>query len=386
MRICGVIAEYNPFHAGHAYHLAQARQRTGADGVAVVMSGCFVQRGEAAVWDKWVRASHALRGGADVVLELPCAYALQSAEWFAFGGVGVLNALGADCLAFGSESADLDALRRAAALWHAEDGAVQARVRANIRQGMSHPRARAEALAAAGLPVSGAPNDTLGAMYLLWLERLGSAMEAVAVPRAGAAYHAQELTGEYASASAIRAAMARAEQDWRRFVPRAVADESTPTALPLDDLLLHTLRGRRIPDSTGGLDERVWKAARCAPTYAACLEGAKTKAYTMARIKRAVVQAALGMTAADLEMLKRQRPLYARVLGVRREALPVLAELEARARIPLVTRFARFCPQDDALLRLRRVDEAATDLYALTQTQNERRVCGRDYTEKMIII
>lgn len=388
MEICGIIAEYNPFHNGHAYHIRRAKELTGARRVIVVMSGNFVQRGEPAIWDKWIRAGQALRCGADMVLELPWGYAVQNAEWFAYGGVGILDALGVvEHLCFGAEQADLATLRRGAHLWQHETPEVKRLVRENMRLGMAHPRARAQALVSAGLPAQDQPNNTLASMYLLWLDRLGSAMKPTAVPRAGEGYHSTQL-GHMASATAIRADMLLHGQAWKSAVPAAVAGEGrAPVCVrDFDQLLLYTLRNVSVCDTAGGLGQRIRKAARESASYEECLRSAKSKAYTMARIKRAALQAVLHVTPEEQRLLRDERPLYARVLGVRRESLDMLTEITAHSRIPVVTRFARFTPEDTALSMLRRWDEQAGDLYALAQKDPCRRVCAREYTQPMLIV
>ncbi|MDD4796731.1 MAG: nucleotidyltransferase family protein [Eubacteriales bacterium] len=388
MEVCGIIAEYNPFHNGHAHHMRRAKELTGAQRVIVVMSGHFVQRGEPAVWDKWVRAAHALRMGADMVIELPWGYAVNNAEYFACGGVGILDALGVvDYLCFGAEQADLAALAQGARLWQHETPQVAQLVRENLRLGMSHPRARAQALVSAGLPAQQLPNNTLAAMYLLWLERLHSAIKPVALPRAGEGHHSARM-GYMASATAIRADMLAGADAWKSAVPDLVAAEARAPVFQrdFDQLLLHTLRNVPVWDSAGGLDRRIRKAARDSADYEQCLRDAKSKAYTMARIKRAALGALLGVTPAQQQLLTQQRPLYARVLGVRRESLGLLADVTRRSRIPVVTRFAHFTPQDEALGLLRGWDEQAGDLYALAQKDPRHRVCAREYTQPMLIV
>ena len=169
MKIAGVIAEYNPFHSGHAWHLAQTRARTGCDYIVICMAGSYVQRGEAARLDKWARAQMALHCGADAVFELPTLFAVRTADAFARGGVGVLGGIGADVLSFGSETDDLDLLKQLAGLRACEPANVSAAIQEGLAAGKSHARAQGEAWAAhlgvdAGL--LNAPNMILGAEYL----------------------------------------------------------------------------------------------------------------------------------------------------------------------------------------------------------------------------
>ncbi len=215
MRTVGVIAEYDPFHLGHAYHLQQARQRTQADWVLCVMSGCFTQRGQGALLSPAQRARMALESGADVVLELPVPWAVREAEHFALGGISILHRLG--CIthvAFGAETDDLPALSRCAALLEQPSPSLDAAVRERLAQGVSHPAALGGALEALfpGLGLS-KPNNVLGLCYLRALLRLHSSIQPVLVPRAGD-YHATDWSGGFPSATAVRGAISRG--DWLR--------------------------------------------------------------------------------------------------------------------------------------------------------------------------
>ena len=147
MKIAGIIAEYNPFHNGHAHHIAETRRLTGCDYIVVCMDGSYTQRGEAACLDKWTRARTALACGADAVFELPVLWAVTTADNFARGGVAVLGGLGCDCLSFGSEEADLALLNRLAEFREHEPEEISCAVQAKLSEGKSHARARGEALA-----------------------------------------------------------------------------------------------------------------------------------------------------------------------------------------------------------------------------------------------
>ena len=182
MKNIGIVAEYNPFHNGHAYHIEQARKIAGGGSVIAVMSASFVQRGEPAAFDKFTRTAMALQGGADMVLELPDILSLSCAERFALGGVRILSASGiADRLCFGSESGDIDALRRAADSKLSGDELSSA-----LSSGLSYPAAAARQLRAHGIGVgSNNPNDVLGIEYIRALNRIAPAIRPFAVRRIG---------------------------------------------------------------------------------------------------------------------------------------------------------------------------------------------------------
>jgi len=226
MKICGIIAEYNPFHEGHAYQLREAKRLSGADALIVVMSGHFVQRGEPAVYDPYTRAESALKAGADVVLMMPPQASTASAEGFASYGVGVLDAIGCDAISCGIEAesgnADTGAvlsqagepgddtcmesyvarLEEIASRLADEDEATGAIIREKLKGGSSYPAALAEAMGFADRP---GPNTILALEYLKAMKRVGSDMEFVPVVRVGSGYNDEEIIeGRYPSATALR--------------------------------------------------------------------------------------------------------------------------------------------------------------------------------------
>lgn len=399
MKIASIIAEYNPFHNGHGYHLEETRARTGCDAVVAVMSGHFVQRGEPAAFDKWARTRMALACGVDAVFELPAFYALQSADWFAWGGVAVLHGLGADCLSFGSEVTDLAALTHLSAFWDSEPEDLRAAIQAELKAGKSHPRARADALSAvAGEGVAAAqytPNSVLGAMYLRQIGALGGGMEPVVVRRAGAGYNDGEINGPIASATAVRRALFEGG-GWRAAVPGAAAEEidreiqNNAGPLSADDfgqMLLYALRtGRALPDAAEGLDNRMRRAAEACGSAEAYFAAVKSKRYTMARIKRAAMQALLGISGDDIAFLRGEKPVYARLLGYSRRVGGLAGELARRATIPFVARPPEYRPRSAAESRLWQIDRTASDIYALAQRNPALRRGGRDMTEKLIVL
>lgn len=354
MRIAGVVAEYDPFHLGHAYHLAETRRQTSADAVVVVMSTAFTQRGSAALLAPDDRVRMALQCGADAVVALPAQWVLRDAEHFALGGVSLLDALGCDCISFGAETAELPKLRALAALIEQPNEACRAAIRRGLDAGLSHPAALSAACEKA-LPGSGAllasPNNTLALCYLRALMRLGSAMTPYLIPRASD-YHATALTQAFPSATAVRGAILRGDwQGMRTSLPapaftvleEALAARRLHRPDVLDTVLLYRLRGMTgsewaaLPGMGEGLDDRMMKAARTAVSRETLLENAGTRRYPRARLSRMCSHALLGFTQADLDAVP--LPPQAWLLGFREEARPLLAHLK-QARIPLVTRAA----------------------------------------------
>ena len=209
MKNLGIIAEYNPFHKGHEYHLKESLKATGAQNVICVMSGNFVQRGEPAIIDKWARAEIALKNGVDLVLELPVIFSAASAEYFAFGAVSILEATGiVDCLCFGSESGKISDLQAMADIFHEETPKFKELLMKNLSAGFSYPKARELAASQYTSSSSGSAlqlsNNILGIEYLKALRKLGSRIQPVTIKRTGSHYNDETFSSTIPSATAIR--------------------------------------------------------------------------------------------------------------------------------------------------------------------------------------
>ena len=390
MKIAGVIAEYNPFHSGHEWHLAETRRRTGCDFVVVCMAGSYVQRGEAACLSKWARAEAALRCGADAVFELPALFAVRSADAFARGGVGVLDGLGVDALSFGCETTRLQTIEALAELREHEPEALSDAVRRGLAEGKSHARARGEAVAAMlGMEPEAlnAPNLVLAAEYVRQLRRRSSAMEIAVVPRAGD-YHDADVRAPFASATAVRAALTEGRKEEALAVVPEAAREILSRAGSMhapDDLLLWRLRQTSeaelaaLPGVAEGLERRIFRCAAVASTREELLDALKCKRYTRARLSRILACALLGLTNALAE--RHPEPEYARLMGMRRDARPLLSELKRRAKLPIVSDPVRL--QSDECFRL---ECRATDLRALQCDDPSERRAGQELTRKFVMV
>lgn len=357
MRVVGVIAEYNPFHLGHAHHLAEARRLAHADAVVVVMSSVFTQRGDAAILSPADRARMALHAGADAVFSLPAAWAVRDAEHFALGGVALLAGLGCDAISFGTEVANLPLLRKAASLLEQPDDAFRMDVQSRLESGLPHPAALSAAMEAA-LPGCGAllenPNSTLAICYLRAMLRLGSAMDVVPVQRIGS-YHDSAIGNTLPSATALRNAILRGDwQSVRRAMPdeafgmlRKAAEEGRihrPEAL--DRALLYRLRTMThedyaaLPDVSEGIENRLASAAETAYTRENLLQTAKTRRYPYARLSRLATHAMLGFT--DAFLAAEQPPEAAWLLGFRRDAKELFSHFKTRGTLPILGKAADF--------------------------------------------
>jgi len=355
MRVCGIIAEYDPFHLGHRFHLESARQLSGADYVVVVLGGAFSQRGEAMLFSTQDRARMALLSGADLVLGMPVSFSCAQANRFARGGISILNALGAvSHLSFGCEPGGEAHLAAAAKLLYHPPRAFSDQLKNALKTGKSFARAQGEALAGC-LPevppgMFAQPNFILGTSYLLELHRLNSPIVPVPVPRMGG-YHAQGLS-PFPSATAVRRALR--EGAWPG-VARALPPESLTVlrdaaekgrlhrAAALDSWLIGTLNTQgevsllSSPEMSEGLEQRILAKARDAAGREELLALVSTRRYTRARVSRALSHALLGLSHFP------DRPEYARLLGFRRSAAPLLGRIKGTG-FPLIHRPGREAP------------------------------------------
>ncbi len=397
----GVIAEYNPFHNGHRYQLSEARRVTGCEHVAVVMSGGFVQRGEVAMFDKFSRARWALESGADIVFLLPSVYSCARADRFAEGAVRILGGTGlADALCFGSESGDVSKIVRMAALVSEESDEQKECLRAHLKRGVSFPNARGKMLnerhGAHFSEVASLPNDILGIEYVRAVARFAPQLHPYAIKRVGAMHDAVQAEGSVASASALRKAVLENDRNaLSACVPENVAtdilEQLEEGRAPyvqerLSDAILYALRRMprealsRLPDVSEGLENVLYRCAREAGSYEELLTLLKTKRYTLARLKRILCYALLGVE----ESLYASALPYIRVLGVKRSALPLLSQLASRATLPVVTRYADAAALPESAKRLHEIDMLAAELAPLALKTPAR--AAFDYGDPLILV
>ena len=394
MRSSGVICEFNPFHSGHAYLLSRMREQVGEDGCVIcLMSGRFVQRGEPAVADPYLRAEGALAGGADLVLELPFPWSASSAEHFAAAGAYLLAGLGVDTLTFGSECGDASLLHRAAeAVSHPAFGEVYAEL---CRGGIGTTAAYTEAIRRiategaeslpAGFPSS---NDLLGISYIRALRQIsasrGQAPTPVVIPRLGAGYREDTLTaGAYPSATALRILLREAacdpialEQILADTMPAGSLDlllsavQKGEAPLEGDRLLpiYHALcRVRRPSDFEdcaewgGGLAGHICRNAKSTATATDFMAALRTKQYTDARLRRALLFGMLGVTEEDL----RAAPTHTTLLAATKRGCAYL-KARQKARSDSDDGFAVITkPADTPAGRQRELSELADGLFTL---------------------
>ena len=390
MVTAGIVAEYNPFHRGHAWHIAETRRALGGEAAVVcVMSGHWVQRGECALADKWRRAALALDGGADLVLELPTPWAMASAEAFARGAVSLLDAAGVvDVLSFGSETGELSPLQWAADCLDSD--LYRAGLRRFLDEGRPFAAARQAAvggiLGDAGAAPLDSPNNNLGVEYLRALRALDSPIRPMTVPRQGAG-HDGPAAGGYASASELRKLL-RAGRG-AEAAPYLTAPWTGEAAEMghIERAVLARLRTMdeagwaALPDGGGaeGLPARLVKAAQRAEGLEAFYALAKTKRYPHARLRRLALGAFLGLTAAG----RPTAPPYVRVLGLGGRGRALLRRMKEACPLPVVVKPAQARALDGPARALFEAEARCTDLYGLCFPTP--RPCGGEWTHSPVV-
>lgn len=379
MKIVGLIAEYNPFHSGHQYHMEKAREITGADAVIVVMSGNFVQRGAPAIMPKHIRAKAALKSGASLIIELPVCYAAGSAEYFAYGAISLLEKLGCvGSVCFGSECGDIEVLQDLAQTIHDEPEEYKGFLNNYLKQGNSFPLARQKAMkdflkSDTVDSVLGQPNNILGIEYLKALYRLNSKIKPYTIKRVSSHYHDEILQEHYSSASAIRKVISEQNEfDWNGQVPDCCVSlykESYQLRYPVsaNDFSI-LLKYKLLQESKESLTEyldvskdlanRILNKLNQFVSFEQFCELLKTKETTYSRISRALIHILLDIKASDMSAIA-----YARVLGFKMGDSDILSQIKKHASIPLVTKLTTVENLSVSAKKMLEQDVYAANLY-----------------------
>ncbi len=393
MHVCGIIAEYDPFHTGHAYQITATREALGSEcAIVCVMSGNWTQRGGPAIISKHLRAKLALMGGADLVLELPLPYAVSSAEWFARGAVATLNATGiVTHLCFGSEAGEIDALQNIATCLDSEE--YKSFLHTYLDKGLSFPVARQKA--AAQLIGSDAdcisfPNNNLGVEYLRALFWCNSQITPMTILRQGAG-HGEMPQGGFSSASYIRCCMRNGA--WDELLPFLVPGEAALLAnADLADTshaeraFLFRLRSMSeaelaaLPDCGEGLSNRLFHSIQTCTSLEEILNETKTKRYTLARLRRIMICAYLGLSVNDCP----DAPPYIRVLGMNKTGQVLLHSMRNKNTLPVLTKPAHIKRLSSAAQHMFELENRATNLYGLCLSNVPK--CGIEWTEGPVIL
>lgn len=344
----GIVVEYNPFHNGHKYHLKKAKEK--GDVVIAVMSGDFVQRGEPAFLNRWERAESAIAEGVDIVAELPVFYSVQSAEIFARGAVGILNYLKVSKMIFGSESSDIDKLKKIIQLEENKDFIEE--LQKYLKQGDSYPTAYSKAAEIfMGKEYTVKSNDILGIEYLRALEFWKSEIIPYTLKREGVDYHSHEYDENIASATGIRKMFENKEdvKKIKKFIPeksleiilKAVSEERTVKISEFYNLIRYGILSQKenlknIQDMEEGFDNRLYEAAFICENYEEFLKRIMTRRFTIGRIQRILIHILLGITKDITEDAKRRIP-YIRIMGFSESGREYLKKLKHEENIKIIT-------------------------------------------------
>lgn len=416
MRILGVIAEYNPFHNGHLYHLNSSKKSTGSNYTVVVMSPNFVQRGAPAISDKWTRTKMALLSGVDLVIELPTPYATASAEFFSSASVSLLHHTGiVDTINFGSESNHIDLLSDIAHLLANEPKDFQDLLKNNLRSGISFPSARAKALVEYSQTIPNlhhltskineiiqAPNNILAIEYLKSLEKLNSKMTPSTTQRKGSDYHNAEMTGKTSSATAIRREISKGNwQEITHAVPPACysllqnsinSSQNFPHYEDLSSFLCYRLLFssqadlQNIMGINEGMENRILNVFQNTQTITGITSGIKSKRFTQTALQRMLLNIVLQITKQDFYDFQTQGgPQYIRILGFKKSSAHLLTKLKAEATLPIVMNvkkdYSTLSPLGKKMLD---IEIRSTNIYNALQQPNTN--YNLDFTHPLVII
>ena len=413
-KVVGIIAEYNPFHNGHSYHIQNTKAQTGADFVVAVMTGNFTQRGNTSVINKWEKTKMALNGDADLVIELPTIYSISSAENFASGAVKILNELGiVDTISFGMEADDVSTLNNIANVLVNEPPEYRAILEHELGKGNSFPKARENALMMylndikRYANVVKGSNNILAIEYLKALKKQKSSLVPFGVKREKVYYNSTKIIDEYASATGIRNLLLHNQlEEVRKVVPAKsysiLLNNLRQGTYVLDiiaynDEIIYKLRSMTVkqianlPDVSEGLEYLIKDVSNKTNNLIELINGIKSKRYTQTRIQRILLYALLGITKNDMELSKKITP-YIRVLGCSEKGKMLLSQINSKAKVitslkkyEVSNKNKSFCiGKQKALNRMLEIDKLATDIYTLGYKKDSK--AGLDYTKGLILL
>ncbi len=398
MQVTAIVAEYNPFHNGHKYHIEETKRKTDGSFIMAIMSGNFVQRGEPALLEKRQRAKAAVLNGADLVVELPVPWSTASAERFARGAVYIAHQAGiVDNLSFGCEDDDITFLQQIARILN--DRVYSAEIREYYANNTcSYPEARvkvvSEVLGRDCSEIMMKPNNILAIEYLKAIQSFKSDIKPVGVARTGAVHDGEMPDGEIASAMSIRNAV-KTGWRWKNYVPKntheifdiAEKNEEFPALYSnIETAVLAFLRKmtpadfKDVPDVAEGIEHRIIDAVKTSVSLAEIFDKVKTKRYTHARIRRIILSAFLGLKTSDVVSL----PPYIRVLAFNDNGRAMLKEMKSKYFVPVIMKYSDVKFLDNDAKRIFNLESTATDIYNLCLP--EIRACGTDMTDEIIYI
>ena len=404
--VLGIIAEYNPFHNGHLYHLLKSKEEAEADSVIAVIGGNFTQRGEPSLLDKWSKAEMALANGADLVIELPVLYSISSAENFADGAIKILNSLKiVDSISFGTETEDLNKLNIIANTLFKEPREYKDFLSTFLKDGKSFPKARELALVKylndpEFTSLISSPNNILGIEYLKALKKYSSNIKPINIQRIEVGHLSKDYASEFASATAIRNLIcSNRVRDVKPYIPPAsytILTEELKSGhfvkeiSRFENIIIYNLRNMTLeqiadlPDVSEGLENLIKKAANSCNTIEEFINIVHTKRYTETRIRRILLYSLLKINKKDMIISKKTLP-YIRVLASNEKGKNLISKIiSANPRINIITSVKKFedINMNKNLKTLLDKDIFATNVYTLGFSHDS--FGNLDYTKKMV--
>ena len=406
-KVLGIIAEYNPFHNGHLFHLNESKKLTGASYTVAIMSGNFTQRGNTSIIDKWSKAKSAIECGVDLVIELPVLYSISSAENFAEGAIKILDSLKVvDYVSFGAETADINLLNTIAEVLHEEPKEYKSLLSDELKKGISYPKARENALMMylndikKYSNVISSPNNILGIEYLKALKKCNSIIQPIALPRHESGHNDLNYHGNIASSTAIRNITKNngldilrnlmPEPSYTNLVENIKIGHVVPDLSVFEKEIIFNLRKMstyeisQLPDVSEGLEFAIKNAANSCNSIVEFLNIIKSKRYTSTRIQRILLYSLLGITKKDIALSKKIQP-YIRILGFNKKGKYLISEVaKANPKLNIITSVKKFT--DKNLNRNLKImlekDIWATDVYTIGYEYDSW--SNLDFTNKII--
>ena len=402
-KILAIIAEYNPFHNGHLYHLQKSKKDIKPDYSICVMSGNFCERGDTSIIDKWSKTEAALKCGFDMVIELPVLYSISSAENFAEGALKILDAFDNVTLSFGSECGDLNILNNIANVLYDEPKEYQTILSHELSKGLSYPKARENALLLylndikKYANVLSNPNNILGIEYLKAIKKLKSKVKPHTVKRIDAGYNSLKVKDRLASATAIRNLL-KENKNVKKLMPTPAYNillDNIEQGKTIKDIsvfekeIIYTLRKMslkeisNLQDVTEGLENAIKQAANNCNNLEDLINSIKSKRYTRSRIQRILLYSLLNITKKDIQDSYKIKP-YIRVLGVSNRGKLLLSQLN-NPKYPAITSVKKFIDSNNnkILKNMLEKDILASNIYTLGYENDSK--ANLDYTKKLVI-
>ena len=407
--VLGIIAEYNPFHNGHIYHIQESLTKTRADYTIAVITGNFTQRGDTSIVNKWAKAEMAILNGVDLVIELPVIYSISSAENFADGAIKLLDSLNiVNTISFGSETSNMDVLEEIADVLYKEPRQYSAILNHELKKGISFPKARENALlmylnnVRKYINIMSSPNNILAIEYLKAMKKNKSNMLPICIKRTQVNYNDIELKGNFASGTAIRnlilekkffsLSQVMPEYSYNILNNNIRVGQYIPSLDIYSKEIIYNLRRMSIkevselPDVTEGLEKTIKQAANSCNTLRELIGIIKSKRFTESRIRRILLYSLLGITKQDMLSSKKNLP-YVRVLGFNDKGKELLSLISYKnPKIDIITSVKQFeeTNKNKALKSMLEKDIFATNVYTLGYRSDSW--SNLDYTKKLVII